>query len=339
MKQIRIFLLLITVLAGLGARAAKPTLKAKLDSATMQMGRLGTLRLEVVTDAGAKGNFPMLATPAPEGYLPLCGDSVELRTSYKADTIDLGSGRRQINFQFPIQSFDSGFYRLPEFIYVSGRDTARSNRVSLKILPVSLEANAEIAPLADPADPIEKSIFDKLPDFLYYYWWVIVLVLLVAGAAFWILRRRRQNAPVLKKKKPQPTPYEIAMRDLNDLKERKLWEQGLEREYFTRLTEILRNYLDGRFGINAMEMTSAQIIRTLSDNPEVSGKRDYVRNILNMADFVKFAKMRPLPDDNIEAYVNAVKFVQETKPVSAEPKEQQKDCTVAAGNKGKEAAK
>lgn len=260
----------------------------------------------------------MLAVPAPEGYLPLCGDSVELRTSYKADTIDIGSGRRQINFTFPIQSFDSGFYQLPQFVYVAGRDTARSNRVSLKVIPIKASADEEIAGFPDPVVPADKSIFDNLPDFIYYWWWAILLVLLLAAGAVWIIRRKKENEPVLKKRKPEPTPYEVAMAGLRKLKDDKLWEQGLEREYFTRLTEILRQYLEGRFNINAMEMTSRQILDSLSSNPEVKGKRDYVRRILDMADFVKFAKMRPLPDDNIEAFTNAYHFIEETKPVVAD---------------------
>ncbi len=89
----------------------------------------------------------------------------------------------------------------------------------------------------------------------------------------------------------------------------------MEKEYFTELTDVLRVYLFGRFGINAMEMTSRQILGALKNNKETRDKRDYIRQILNMADFVKFAKVRPLPDDNIASFENALKFVEETKPL------------------------
>ncbi len=89
----------------------------------------------------------------------------------------------------------------------------------------------------------------------------------------------------------------------------------MEKEYFTLLTDILREYLERRFDINAMEMTTRQIIDSLSSNTEVKEKRNYMREILDVADFVKFAKVRPLPSDNIAAFDNAVKFVEETKPV------------------------
>ena len=64
-----------------------------------------------------------------------------------------------------------------------------------------------------------------------------------------------------------------------------------------------------------MEMTSRQILGSLKNNKETKDKREYIRQIVNMADFVKFAKVRPLPEDNIASYDNAVKFVEETKPL------------------------
>ena len=119
--------------------------------------------------------------------------------------------------------------------------------------------------------------------------------------------------------KPQPKLWTVALDRLERLKSKSLWENGMEKEYFTELTDILRDYLYQRFGINAMEMTSRQIMQTLADQADVREKRGYVRKILDVADFVKFAKVRPLPADNVEAYENAVNFVKET--VAKEPEE------------------
>ena len=136
-----------------------------------------------------------------------------------------------------------------------------------------------------------------------------------------MLRRYKKVGHILPQK-PVPTPYEEAMTALRQLKAKGLWEQGLEKEYYTELTEILRHYLYRRFGINALEMTSRQILHCLSGNPETKDKRAYFRKILDMADFVKFAKVRPLPDDNVASYDNAVRFVEETKPVPVPEKEE-----------------
>ncbi len=314
MKKFTLLFITFLLITGFVASGAPISVKAKLDSAYLLQGKLGMLHLEVVTAKDAKGSFPLLA-PNERGYVTVCDDSIELRTSVISDTVDLGSGRCQVNYHVPVQGFDSGFYKLPELLFVAGRDSARSNPVRLKIIPVNVTANDTISPYADVVGPYNPKITDKLPDALVDYWWLWVLIIVVLGAGiFLFIKFRSKGENIFKKEKPQPTPYELAISELEVLKNRKLWENGMEREYFTRLTEILRNYLEGRFGINAMEMTSAQIVSKLAADPRAKDKRDYVREVLSMADFVKFAKVRPLPDDNIEAFTNALKFVKLTKP-------------------------
>lgn len=312
---LKIWILITSSILSVSAVASPVTVKAKLDSVNLLMGRLTTLNVEVVQNEGVKGHFEIFNNNSA-GYVGVCGDSVELRTSYRSDTVKLGSGRIQINYQIPVQAFDSGSYRLPELVYVAGQDTALSNRVSLKVNPVVASVDEPIAGFAPVADPEGKSVFDNVPDWLYYYWWVILLAIILIVLFVWSYLRYKngQVLPVLQR--PEPSPYEKAMSRLTALKERKLWEHGLEKEYFTELTDILRSYLDARFGINAMEMTSRQIMDSLKGNPLVKEKRDYMRRILDIADFVKFAKVRPLPADNIKAYENAVSFVEETHALS-----------------------
>lgn len=300
-------------MAALGVSAAKPTVNAKLDSVNLLMGRVTMLHLEVVQDKNAKGDFPLFSEFSQRGIVGVCGDSVELRSNILRDTVELGSGRVQVNYSVPVQAYDSGYYHLPEFLYVSGADTVRSNRLALKVIPVEVGENDPIADYHGVEEPEGKSIFDNVPDWVINYWWILIVLIVLAAALWWGYSRYRKQGYILPKK-PEPTPYEKAMSDLQKLKARKLWENGHEKEYFTELTEILRVYLDRRFGINAMEMTSSEIMQQLTDNHEVKDKRSYVRQILSIADFVKFAKVRPLPDDNIAAFNNAVKFVEETKP-------------------------
>ena len=112
----------------------------------------------------------------------------------------------------------------------------------------------------------------------------------------------------------QEPPYERAMAALQALRDSKLWQQGQEKSYYTRLVDILREYIDSRFGIRAMEMTSAQIIEALRQNGTLREVNRYLSEILSMADFVKFAKMRPMPDDNERVMRQAVDFLELTKP-------------------------
>ncbi len=294
--------------------AGRTMLSARLDTATMMMGSVNTLRLEVVQDEGVKGEFPLLRNFGERGYVTLLNDTIELRSDIKVDTTKVGSGRIQIDYKVPVQVFDSGYYRLPEFVYVAGRDSVRSSRLLLIVRPVNVKADDPISPLSDPAEPENPSIFDSLPDWLVYYWWVILLALLLCSGGWWAWRRYRKEGTILPSR-PEPPAYDVALGRLQRLKARKLWESGQEKEFYTILTDILRDYLDGRFGIKAMEMTSSQIMDTLAADRTLRDPRQMMRQILDMADFVKFAMVRPLPEDNVKAFDNAVAFVEATRPV------------------------
>lgn len=303
----------ILLLSGLEATASRTVVRAKMDSLIMMMGKMSYIDVMVEQGKNDRGRFPLFSQIRENGIIPLCGDSVELRAPVKVDTT-LSGDIMQIQYKIPVQSFDSGFYRLPAFEFVVGVDTARSEQIAFKVVPVNVEANSPIDDYANVSDPENGSIFDSVPNWVLDYWWVIVILILLAVTALWAYRKYRKDGTLLAKK-PEPTPYEVAIRDLKELKEKKLWEQGLEKEYYTDLTDILRTYLYKRFGINAIEMTSRQILSSLGNNAETKDKRQYFRQILNMADFVKFAKVRPLPADNVASFENAWKFVEETKPV------------------------
>ncbi|MDE6297694.1 MAG: DUF4381 domain-containing protein [Muribaculaceae bacterium] len=339
MKRINLYKLIVTVVATLfmsaGAYSAN-SVKARLDSATMMMGSVRTLQLTVEQGAGQKGHLPIFNNIAEKGYVSVCGDSVELRAPVKIDTVK-NNNSLTLKYDIPVQCFDSGYYHLPEIEFVIGVDTLRSNKVALKVLPVpNVTAETPIADYANVADPEDKSIFDSIPDWLYNYWWILIILILAAGTGYYLWKRYRSTGAILPKK-PEPTPYESAIAALKELKEKKLWENGMEKEYFTTLTDILRTYLFRRFGINAMEMTSRQILSALSANKETKDQRPMIRQILDMADFVKFAKVRPLPADNIQSFDNAVKFVEDTKVIpEPEPAESENDSSSKKGNKNDE---
>lgn len=307
-----IIISLIIAIAGLAvsdrAAAAPVSVKASLDSAYILMGKQTVLNLEIVQDRGTQGAF-----------INNNGDTltreVEVIRALKPDTTDLGNNREEIKRELVIQSFDSGLYTIPPFVYVAGKDTFTSNALALKVIPVPVDSMATIHDYAGVVKPNTR-IWDYLPDFIVDYWWIFIIVLLCAAGIFVWMRyiKGKKAIPLVPKKKPVP-PYELAMQQLNRLKSEKLCENGHEKEYYTRLTEILRIYLDKRFGINAMEMTSTQIMHHLQSNDDTKTSAPVMKQILEMADFVKFAKVRPLPDDNQKAFNNAVTFVENTKPV------------------------
>ncbi len=290
------------------------TFKAKLDSATLLMGKTTALHLEITQDKDARGFFP-------GEQLDTLNAMVEIAERPAADTIDLDNNRIQINRDLIIQSFDSGMWIIKPIPYVVNGDTAYCNQLTLKVLPVDVSQMKDINDIK-PVEEVPFNLFDWLPD----YWWAWLLALALIAGGIWAYRKYyKKGINPLKTIKKRLPPYEEAMINLRNLKAAQLWQQGQEKEYFTGLTDILRVYIDRRFHINAVEMTSSQIIETLKKNEETKAVNEQLEMILEVADIVKFANARPLADDNEVAYQRAVNFVEATRPVEQlEKKEEAK---------------
>lgn len=313
--------MLLTFFAGNLAFGAN-SLKQSLDSAYLLMGKKTTLNVELLVDGQLKGQ--LLFQDMPE--------EVELTDEGKGDTISHGNNRYELRRQLTLQSFDSGMYSLPPVLYVDGTDTLRSSVLALKVIPVPVDSLTDIHDYADVVDP-DSRWTDNIPNWLVNWWPWILLAIAVIGGGIWFYIRHKRNATheTVIITKPIP-PYELAMKLLEELREEHLCENGREREFYTRLTEILRQYLHSRFGINAMEMTTRQILMALQHNDETRMTRAMMNQVLEMADFVKFAKARPLPDDNNRMFRNAVEFVEATRPVP-QPETVQSAETAKSTNK------
>lgn len=286
-----------------GLSADNVVVKARMDSTAIWMGEQTVIHLEMVQD---KGQTVML---------PVIGDTlvsvVEVLKISKPDTTDLKNNRFQINNDVLVTSFDSGFYYIPPFKYILGKDTFKTNELSLKVVPVEVDTTAAEMDIKGVDSP-EFVLWDFIPEWIWYV--LVILILIAAGVFGYIYWKKHKIAPEAIDEKNLLPPHERALSALSALKESKLWQSGQEKEYYTKLTDILREYIDERFHVNAMEMTSSQIIDTLRRNDETKAVNQQLKEILEMADFVKFAKMRPLPDDNEMAMRRAVNFVDETKP-------------------------
>lgn len=318
-RHIFSLILLLSFISPVVSGAPQATLKVSLDSAFVLMGKATPLHIDLVDNESSQGQ---LVIPADT----FC-DKVEILRVLQADTSSIGSGRREIKQEILLQSFDSGTYRLNPVLYIVGSDTLRSNRPVLKVIPAMIDSMTTIHDYADVAD-VDRKLVDYLPDFIVNYGlWILALIIIGAGAYFIITRMMKKKTGEDKpKEKPLP-PYEMAVGELNRLRSEKLCEQGMEREFYTRLTDILRVYLQGRFGINAMEMTSTQIRHSLQANEETRLTKRNMDAVLEMADFVKFAKMRPLPEDNTRAFNSAMQFVEDTKPLPVPEEEDDVDET------------
>lgn len=293
------------IAASAKVQAAPATIKANLDSAQIVMGQVTAMHVSITKD----GNDNVTLMQIPDTLMT----GVEVNSRTKPDTIDLGNNRQEIRQDIIIQSFDSGLYMLPQLKLLHGRDTIKSNQVVLKVLPANVDTLKTIHDYAPVVD-IDRQWVDYIPEWLLDYgWWILIgLALIAIGAYSWWRWLRPGKTPKPKKIEP---PYNVAMRELMQLDSENLPARGEEKEFYTRLTEILRVYLQQRFNINAMEMTSSQILDELKANEETRMTRQHMQQVLEVADFVKFAKMRPLPDDNVKSFQSALTFVEDTKPV------------------------
>lgn len=323
-KKIKTYIFLIAVMFPVMGIAGPTTIKAKLDSAYLLMGRQTGMHIEIVQDKNATGYIPVTD-----------GDTltrnVEIVGWRNSDTTDLGNNRIQIDRDLILQSFDSGLYTLPPILYISGKDTFRTEKTTLKVIPVNVDTLKNINDYKNVENPDTKWT-DYLPDFITDYWWIILLFILIVASAFYIIYRIQKGKPIalplLPKKKLLP-PYEEAIEALTALKAASLWQNGQEKEYYTRLTDILRHYIDRRFGVNAMEMTTSQILALLTAI-EAKGAKEELKKILDVADFVKFAKMKPLADENEQSCRLATEFLEKTKPVEIVPENQSEEKSVGS---------
>lgn len=305
-RLLKIFISLAAILSASQCFAAGITATAKLDSAMLLMGKQTALHINVVGSLKPEGQLSVIDT---------MWRNIEIIDMGAPQITDLGNNRKELKQDIIIQSFDSGMYAVPPVIYLQPGDTVATNSPVLKVIPVPVDTLKTIHDYADVSD-VERKVLDYVPDWMTDYGIWILLAVIVIGLALFVYFKwlRKGKIPLLPKKKPVP-PYNLAITALNNLRTQNLCERGEEKEFYTRLTDILRVYLDGRFHINAMEMTSTQIMDALRSNDETRQSEPMMKQILEIADFVKFAKVRPLPEDNKLAMESAVRFVEDTKPV------------------------
>lgn len=304
---------LLLMAAGRRIAAAPATVNARLDSATLLMGQTTKLHLQVDRDKDKRGYFPIFSDTDSRPYATLLGDTIELSKSYTTDTVALPGNLTRITYHVPVQVFDSGCYNIPGFQYVVGADTIISNPLTLKVVPVKASATDKISGLTDVVDPDKGSWLDDVPDWVLKYWWAIIVGLVALVVLWFVVRawlKHRKQRPA---RKPEMPADVEALQALKKLKEQQLWQSGENERYFVELTAILRRYVSRRFGISAPEMTTAQFLEELGRQPELSGYNAEMSRLLELADFIKFAKGKSLPDENEEAFNIVMKFVSDTR--------------------------
>lgn len=279
---------------------------AKLDTANILIGDHVHLELSYT--------FPEKGIVRWPAFSDTLTGKIEILEKSKTDTIPVPSEKmltlRQV---LTLTCFDSGYYAIPPvmFSHTLPGDTTRyfssTSPVMLMVNTIAVDTTQAIKDIKEPLSA-PLTLMEILP-------WVIgglFLAAVITLAVIFIVRRRRKQ-PVFGRSKPKVPAHVRALESLEALRAKHLWQHGKVKEYHSALTDIIRIYIEERFGVAAMEMITSDVIAALKGHPDINeGNMDRLRQLLQMADLVKFAKFTPLPDEHDASMRGAIRFVSET---------------------------
>ena len=278
---------------------------ATLDSTTLLIGDQTDLHLRAIGEVGEQVTMPVLDKELIPG--------VEIVDRTIVDTISLKDGRVQYDQYLTLTSFEDSLFYIAPLPFVSGDDTVWSDGLTLNVVqPFEMDTT-------DMAITDIKGVY-KAP---IWWWgifrWVLLAVLLagVGVAGYYLItylqRRKLEEAGNVVMTEPLRPAEEVALEKLDAIKEKKIWQQGQVKEYYTQLTDVVREYIARRFEVSSVEQTSDETLRDI--RPLLSERKDLydqLRKMLTLADLVKFAKWSTTPDENELSLRNAYTFVKET---------------------------
>ena len=301
-KRVYIFSLFLLLITGIRAQVQ---VDVKLDSLQLFIGQQTDLTLSVTLDAKQK-----LVMPDIKKGQELIPD-IEVVTVGKPDTAVLNDGKRMtVSQAYTITAWDSAFYYLPPMQVMVDGKKYDSKSLALKVYTVDIDT-LHLDQYFPPNGIME------LP-FLWEEWQMVmlgslllILMLVCVGVLYYHVKHGKPIVRFIRRKKKLP-PHQVAMDEIERIKSERKWAEEDSKEYYTLLTDTLRNYIRDRYGFNAMEMTSSEIIeRLISENNEEA--LNELREIFRTADLVKFAKWSTLINENDANLVAAVEYVNQTK--------------------------
>ena len=299
----RILVLLLFLAAGLSAQQ-------RTNEQVLARAELGRKTIEIGDQVWLEVNISAPPGTEVSGLAPGHIDGLDGLETIESGELNLVAEKpeRLLQQRFLITCFDTGYVAVPPLPFVfraaSGAlDTAYTNDLLLQVNAVPVGDDEEIMPI--------KPIIEE-PLNLLDFWWLFLL-LIIGGLAYLfytIQQRRKADAPP---PPPPPPAYVVALNALEQLEGKELWQQNQTKAYYSELTRILREYLEGRFSVPALEMTTRQITDKLGRRADFDKSRvKELSNLLQLSDLVKFAKARPAEDLHVEGLERVRSFVNET---------------------------
>lgn len=314
----RIILLIFSVIAASCAWCQTVQVRAEFDSAAILIGEQTKLTIETACrEPRATFVFPTMADSLAGG--------LELVERLAMDTVKLEDGTVKIAAHYLMTGWDSALVYIDALPVVAGEDTFWSNGLTLKVVDIPVDTVDAICDI--------KPVYE--PPFDWKFFWTVVIIVLLSLAAIgggvwayfkYFRKKFRKGAEDDGKPVDMRPAHVIAMEQLETLRQEKLWQDGFFKQYYSRLTEIVKWYVSKRYDINATEQTTDELLNELRLNTKIEVSKESVedlKDLLQLADLVKFAKWNPLPEENDRAFEQGKEFVQMTK--QEEIKEEKKN--------------
>lgn len=265
------------------------------------------------------------------GYLPFAETSLDVTHDWEPKVVSRrsqGEGKPDlldIEASIGLALFDEGQIKLPPIIvgrvFPSGKiDTVFFDPMMIEVKTMPIDSTFQrhpMKPLVETPfnwDEFVYTVKELWVAFVALLPWLIlakwVLVLIVAGLCIWLISER--NATSQKTVVREPA-HIVALRKLDTYRSNALWVPERQKDFYTGVTDALREYISGRYGISAMEMTSGELFNEMKNVEELTPEQiARIKDLFETADFVKFAKFVASDEDNASAVPKAVRFVTET---------------------------
>ena len=311
MKKIKYILILLTVLS-CSLVKSQVEVHAVLDTSKIRIGEQTRLDIYMNYNAKLEKNLSI--------EWPSFGDTIikqiEVLSVTKIDTTFPDKNNPDIiqqHLQVLITSFDSGYYAIPGFKFIINKDTANTKFTEILMLEVlSVPTDTSIAKVKDIKAPLDEP-FDWHWYLPYAYWGFAILAALVILII--VIRKLTKKNPVeiIIDDTPKIPAHVTALETLEKIKQEAIWKDNKTKEYYSEIADTVRLYIEERFKINALELTSDEIIKVFKSQVVDSESKGKLTQILTLSDFVKFAKQIPIEAEHTLTLNNAFDFVNGTK--------------------------
>lgn len=318
LRYIALFLSTLFVVGGVTAQPKQPTITSRLSADTVMIGDRVTLTVEVDKDVMQHIVFPTFDFTPKDGSAEQ-EPSIEVIHDFAPDTVSQEGRRVLLRKRYEMAVYDEGIYKMgrAQALCLDKNivDTLFAEREE-QLVVKTFQIDSTMTTVRDLKP--QKTLKLRFAEFGGYLGIALAVLLLLAGAAYLLLRylhKRGKHISDLFKPAPPLPAHIVAIEALEKLRNEKLWQNNKHKLYYSGLSDILRTYLAGRFGVGAMEMTTDEILETLRGIDIEQKQKMSLLSVLRDADLVKFAKAEPEAEENELAYDKAFYFVENTKPV------------------------